>query len=107
MTHEEIIEELQDAIQHNRIDDVELDRACCEHRLDLFDDLLSPIGYSLCDRCGDYGDSELDFFWLDGFDWDEDDPRDKAILKALNEEKQDYCALCWDCVKELEKKGKE
>lgn len=105
MTRQEIIKELQNDIQHNRIDEVELDRACEEHKLDLYEDLLDPIGYNTCDRCGDYGDKELDFLWVDSFDWDEENPKDKAIIKALEYEGIDYCNICWECVNELIKKG--
>lgn len=107
MTRQETIELLQDQITHNRIDEVELDRACEEHELNLYDDLLFPIGYNTCDRCDDYGDSELDFLWVDSFDWHEDEPDDKAIIKAMEQEGIDYCALCWDCVNELKEKGKK
>lgn len=107
MTRQEKIELLQDQVQHNRIGKKEFYDKCKEWELDWYDDVLSPIGYNVCDRCEMYGDSELDLFWLDGFDWEEDNPKDQAILKALNEEKIDYCAICYDCLKELEEKGKE
>ena len=107
MTRQEEIELLQDQIRHNRIDEVELDRACEEWKLNLWDDILFPIGYNTCDRCGDYGDSELDFCWLDGFDWDEENAGDRAMLRAIAEEKVDYCAVCWDCINELREKGKK
>lgn len=105
MTRQEIIEELQNDIQHNRIDEVELDRACEKYSLNIYDDLLAPIGYNLCDRCGDYGDSEQDLLWVDCYNWDDNSPTDQAILKAIAQEHTEYCALCRECVKELEKKG--
>lgn len=105
MTKQEIIELLQDQVQHNRIEKEEFYAKCEEYGLDWCDDVLAPIGYNVCDRCGDYGDSELDFFWIDGFDWDENNPEDKAILRGLQLENKDYCAICGYCIKELKKKG--
>lgn len=107
MTRQETIRELQNDIQHNRIDEVELDRACEEHKLDLYEDLLDPIGYNTCDRCGDYGDSELDFLWLDGYEWEDGNPKDEALLRGLEKEGQEYCEVCWECVRELIKKGEQ
>ena len=105
MTREERIELLQDQAQHNRISAKELGEECDKYKIYLHDEVLSPIGYNTCDRCGDYGDSELDFFWVDGFDWEEDNPKDQAIIKALGQEGTDYCAICWDCVNKLAEKG--
>lgn len=105
MTRQERIELLQDQVQHNRITDYELQEACEQYDIDLHDEVLSPIGYNTCDRCGSYGDSELDFLWVDSFNWEEDNPKDQAILRALEQEGRDYCAICWHCAKELQKKG--
>lgn len=107
MNRQEKIEELQDQAQHYRISKEELGKACEENDIDLHDEVLEPIGFNTCDRCGDYGDSELDFLWVDSYDWWEEDEDDKAILKAIEIEGVDYCALCWDCVDELKKKGAE
>ena len=107
MTRQEKIELLQDQVQHNRITAKELGETCERDDIDLHDEVLFPIGYNTCDRCGGYGDSELDFLWVDGFDWEEDNPKDQAIIKALEYEGIDYCAICWECVKELEEKGKK
>ena len=84
MTRQEKIELLQDQVQHNRIGKKEFYDKCKEWELDWYDDVLEPIGYNVCDRCEMYGESELDLFWLDGFDWEEDNPKDQAILKSLN-----------------------
>ena len=105
MTREERIELLQDQIQHNRITNYELGEACEQYDIDLHDEVLFPIGYNTCDRCGSYGDSEIDFVWIDCIDWQDDDPKDQAVLKALEQEGIDYCAICWDCLSELQKKG--
>ena len=32
---------------------------------------------------------------------------DKAVIKAMEYEGVDYCAICWKCVKELQEKGEE
>lgn len=106
MNKQERIELLQDQVQHNRIEMDELEKECKQHDIDLFDDVIHPIGYNLCDRCGDYGDSELDLFWLDGFDWEDGNEKDQAILKALNKEHADYCAVCYKCLNELEEIGR-
>ena len=105
MTREERINLLQDQVQHNRITNYELGEACEQYDIGLHDEVLFPIGYNTCDRCGSYGDSEQDFLWVDGFDWEEDNPKDQAIIKAMETEGIDYCAVCWNCVKELAKKG--
>lgn len=105
MTREEKIELLQNQAQHYRISKEELGKECEDNDIELYDEVLEPIGFNICDRCGDYGDSELDFLWVDSYDWWEEDEDDKAILKAIEIEGVDYCALCWDCVDELKKKG--
>ena len=107
MNRQEKIEELQDKVQHYRISKEELGKECEENDIDLHDEVLEPIGFNTCDRCGDYGDSEQDFLWVDSIEWDEEDKDDKAILKAIEIEGVDYCALCWDCINELREKGKE
>ena len=99
-TKQDIIEYLQNQIQHNRISMDELGKECKQHDIDLFDDVLFPIGYNLCDRCGKYGDSELGLLWVDGLGNEDDD---NTLLNGIAKEGVDYCALCWDCVKELRK----
>lgn len=107
MTRREKIFLLQDQIQHRRIDKYELESECKEWGLDLHEEVLAPMGYNTCDRCEDYGDSELDFCWLDGFEWDEENEGDRAILRALATEPYDYCAVCWECINGLKEKGKK
>lgn len=101
MTREEKIELLQDQVSHYRLGFQEFYDECKENDLDWYDDVLEPIGFNVCDRCGMYGDSELDFLWLDYAELNEED--DKDFLDALAKEKHNYCALCWECVKELRK----
>lgn len=105
MKRQEIIELLQGQVEHNRITAEELGKACEKYDIDLHDEVLSPIGYNTCDRCGDYGDSELSLWWLDDFPWEDDNEKDQAILRALEQEGVDYCAICWHCAEELAKKG--
>lgn len=105
MTREDKIELLQNQAQHYRISKEDLNKECEDNDIELYDEVLEPIGFNICDRCGDYGWSEQDFLWVDCFPWEEDNEGDKAILKAIEIEGVDYCALCWDCVDELKKKG--
>lgn len=107
MNRQEKIDELQDKAQHYRISKEELGKECEENDIDLHDEVLEPIGFNTCDRCGDYGWSEQDFLWVDYFPWDEDDEGDRAVIKAMQTEGIDYCNLCWDCVNELKEKGRE
>lgn len=105
MTREEKIELLQDQITHGRISSAEIGAECEKNEILLHEEVLEPIGWNTCERCGECGDSELDFLWVDYFPWDEDSKEDQAIIKAIEIEGVDYCALCWDCVKELKEKG--
>lgn len=105
MTHEEMINLLQDQAQHYRITAKELESECEKYNIAEYEDVLEPIGFNICDRCGEYGWSEQDFLWTDWFAWDEDNEGDRAIIKAINDEGIDYCALCWDCVNKLKEKG--
>lgn len=105
MTREEKIELLQDQITHGRITSAELGAECEKSDILLYEEVLEPIGWNTCERCGECGDSELDFLWVDYFPWDEDNKEDQAIIKAIEIEGVDYCALCWNCVSELKKKG--
>lgn len=103
----QVIELLQDQVQHQRISLDELLKQCEENELSVYDDVLEPIRFNTCDRCGEYGDTEMDFLWVDCFPWDEDNGEDQAIIKAMEAEGVDYSALCWDCVNKLKKKGLE
>lgn len=114
MTRREKIEELQDMVWHNKIsniDDLKLEISCAEYdgeeTIEPIDDILAPLGFTHCDRCGECGDSEQDFLWVDSYDWWREDENDKAILKAIEIEGADYYALCWDCISELKKKGEK
>lgn len=105
MTREEKIELLQDQITHGRITSAELGAECEKNEILLHEEVLEPIGWNTCERCGECGNSEQDFLWVDYYPWEEDNEGDQAIIKAIEIEGVDYCALCWDCVKELKEKG--
>ena len=107
MTKEKRVEMLQDQISHGRITIQEAIKECEEHDIMLYEEVLEPIEYNTCDRCGDYGNTCQDFLWVDSFPWDEDNEGDKAVIKAMEQEGVDYCALCWDCVNKLKKKGEQ
>lgn len=104
MTHEEIIDQLQDQVRHNRIGHKELERECEKWNIDLHEDVLEPIGYNTCERCDEVEWSDW-LCWLDYREWDEDNPKDQALLKALAKEPYDYCGICQECMEELTKKG--
>lgn len=114
MTRQQKIEQLKSWVEHQHItniDDLKLEISRAEYEgdepIEEFDDIIHPLGMNLCDRCGDIHDSEFGLFWLDGFDWEDGNPTDQAILNGINKEKIDYCAVCYKCLKELEEKGKE
>ena len=112
MTRADKITVLQDWVSKNYLThDKNLKDACKLNSegdsIDWFEDVLAPMGWNCCDRCGALGDSEMDFFWLDGFDWEDDNENDQRILRAVAKEGEDYCAVCWDCIEELKKKGAE
>lgn len=99
-------EELQSRVRKQRIVSLKELSDLCEGRFDPYEDILEPIGYNTCERCGGIDDSTW-LYWLDYREWEEDNPKDQALLKGLAKEKADYCAICWECVKELTKKGEQ
>lgn len=109
MKKQERIELLQDWVEKcHIIDRIELEKECDKYGLDEWDDVLEPMGWNCCDRCGRLGCSDYgDFLWVDNFEWEDDNPDDQATLRGIEKEKVDYCALCWNCVKELKNIGKE
>lgn len=108
MTREDKITVLQDWVSKNSLThDKNLKDACKLNSedgepIDWFEDVLAPMGWNCCDRCGALGDAELDFAWVDYMDYEDD----KQILDAITKEGGDYCAVCWKCCEELKKKGK-
>ena len=110
MDKKEVIEELQSQIRHRHISDInELIVAVRKTGLDIdaYEDIIFPMGYNVCDRCGYICDSEVELFWIDGFDWEDGNPKDEAILAGINAEGEDYCAVCYECLKKLEEKGRK
>ncbi len=106
MSKQDKVEVLQDWVSKNYFTDIKnLELACKDDHIDAYEDVLFPMGWNTCDRCGALGDSELDFFWLDGFDWQDGNPTDQAILNGIAKENADYCAVCNTCLTELKKKG--
>lgn len=103
MTRNEAIEFLQDQVQHNRISIEDFVQECEKYDLDGLDEVLLPIGYNICDRCGNYGDSELDLCWLDYLSLDEKNKEDRAIMENISKEGIDYTAICWNCLEKLKK----
>ncbi|MCM1323215.1 MAG: hypothetical protein NC218_03430 [Acetobacter sp.] len=107
MNNEDISDQLAEDVSNGKIVKVdELTQLCQKHNIDAYEDVLGPMGYNSCDRCGLLMDSEQ-FFWLDGFEWDEENEGDRWLQAGLQKEDEDYCALCDNCLKELIEKGKK
>ena len=108
MTKQDQIEVLRDWVWKRDITKQEdLERVCKQYGLDWYDDVLAGMEWNCCDRCGNLGDSEIDFVWLDYLELgdDEDDPRYKALYNGLQKENECYCAVCDECINELIKIG--
>lgn len=113
MSREEQIEYLRNEVLSENICYIDdLKQACEKYNkenpkaepINEFDDIVFPIGWNSCDRCGRLADSEWNMFWLDGFDWNDDDPAEVRMQKRLLEEKDgDYVAICYGCVAELKR----
>lgn len=109
MTKQDIINNLIHDMTHGRIKNIKLLKELCEpHGIDAWDEIVFARGWNACDKCGALGDTELDLFWIDGFnDWEENNPDDQAFLRAYEKEPEEYCCICWDCFEDLKRKGKE
>ena len=59
MTREEKIELLQDQIEHGRISSAELGAECEKNEIELHEEVLAPIGFTYCDRCGECDEDEV------------------------------------------------
>lgn len=93
------IEELQDRVSKGYYrKSGEVGDICEKHGIELYEEVLSPMGWNSCDRCERLDDTGL--YWLDC-----DDEPDGYFLKGCEAEDIDYCALCYDCVRALEEKG--
>lgn len=108
MTRQDVIEELRSRVRHNSInnfDDLKLEISCAEYdgdTIDEIDDILSPIGFNICDKCGSLEYSE-DLCWVDYLEEDYDSDLIKSIEKYDIEHNTELCAVCYECVKELRK----
>lgn len=84
----------------------ELEVECEKYGLDVFEDVLSPMEWNSCDRCGKLGCSDGDFLWVEGMDITEEE--DEKLLRVIGQEERGtnsyYSALCWECVAELKEK---
>ena len=100
------IDDLRSRVRKNRFENVEeLKQECDKYGLDVFEDVLLPMGWNACDKCECLCDTELDLVWLDSVELDEDNPKDKAVLAGLQKEPFEYCAICYKCFDELAKAG--
>ena len=107
MNRQERIEVLQDWVEHGHLLTADALKNACKVQkvyegedIDWFDDILAPLEWNCCDRCGALCPSE-ELFWLDYCE-----PSEELIAGAVNEQ-VDYCAICEGCAKELTEKGKE
>ena len=107
MTRQEKIEVLQDWVEKGHILTADALKQACEHEkttsgedIDWFDDILSPLEWNCCDRCGALYPSEM-LIW-ESYDWGYEC---EDLVKGIEKEGVDYVALCDECVAELMKKG--
>lgn len=104
MKNENIKETLRGEVSDGKIRTLkELELRCDEYGLDAFEDILNPMEWNSCDRCGKLGCSDGDFLWVEGMDTI--DEEDEKLLKVIGEEERGtnsyYSALCWECVSKL------
>lgn len=96
-TKQDIAEELQNRVLHNRITTLEeLKKECEVNHLDWYEDVLSPLEMNSCDRCDELRESEQLYWELS--DWDSDN---RALMNGIKKEGKKYITLCDECVKEL------
>ena len=101
MTKDEVIDEIRTKCYKQYITTFgELCNVCDLEGVEPFDDVLSPIEWDCCDRCGDLHDSD-NFMWVQGFPFEDDNEGDQKLLKALDKVNNEYDTLCWKCVREL------
>ena len=98
-------EELRDKVSKNYITTYdELELACKEHGLEVYEDILSPMEWNSCDRCGKLGCSDGDFLWTEGFEWDLENEVERRVADYIAD-KWDFgeywSALCWECIDDI------
>lgn len=95
MTKQEIIEDLQDKVSKNYITNIS-ELMKYEPDIDIYDDVLSPIEFNICDECGElYRSNEL--CWVDYLDPE----YDSELIDKLSEKDGSICAICDDCVNKI------
>lgn len=102
MTKQDKIDDLQDKVSKNYIlYYAELCKECDKiGNVDVFNDILSPMEWNCCDKCGAlYHIAEL--CWVDYLDPD----FDGELIDILEQEDEEYGALCYECVKKFKEKG--
>lgn len=103
----DIVEDLQGRVRKNHLATIKELSAECGDAIEPYEDVLSPMGWNCCDKCGDMYPSE-ELIWTDYIEYDESNPKDRALKRGLELEmpaEDYYGALCDDCVKEIIKKG--
>lgn len=101
MTRQEKIEELQDKVSKNYITDID-ELMGYEPEIDVFNEVLSPMGWNICDLCGALSPSD-EMCWVDYLDHE----YDQDFIDTVKLRGEDVCAICCECVKELTKKGEK
>ena len=95
MARQEKIEELQDKVSKNYITNIE-ELNKYEPKIDVFNEVLSPMEWNICDKCGAlYRSDEL--CWVDYLDPE----HDQDLIDAVEAYDQELCAICYECAKEL------
>lgn len=95
MTRQEKIEDLQDKVSKNYITDID-ELMEYEPEIDVFNDVLSPMGWNTCDTCGGLYPSD-EMCWVDYLDPE----YDQDLIDAIKLHGKDVCAVCYECAKEF------
>lgn len=99
ISKEERIRECQDWVEHHHLTEIHpLAQFADKYGFDPYEDVLFPIGYNTCDRCGAIEISEC-LKWVDEMCWVDDEQ--EIVAYNMAQEGADYCALCTDCFIEL------
>lgn len=101
MTRQEKIEELQDKVSKNYITNID-ELMKYEPEIDVINEVLSPMEWNICDKCGLLEPSE-ELCWVDYLDPE----YDQDLIDNIMAEDEDYCAICYGCVEKLKKKGEK
>lgn len=100
MTRQERIEELQDKVRKNYITKID-ELMEYEPEIDVFNEVLSPMEWNICDLCGGLYPSD-EMCWVDYLDPE----YDQDLIDAIELRGEDICAICYECVKELKHDAK-